>query len=276
MDRRSSDLSKSELPPSSRKLWAVIPAAGSGLRYASSLESAPGEPSGDAPAEKQFAEVAGRPVLLWSLEKVLAASSRSLALGGVVLAAPERSVDAITQLVADRPDQTEAAEIRVVSGGQTRQQSVARALACCDVEDGDLVLIHDAARPAVASRDVKAVVEVAAKSEVTGAVLGRAMTDTVKRVEDGVLGETLDRERLFRVETPQVFRAEALTAALERAASEGVDATDESTLVERYGGRVLAVEATAENPKLTLARDLERIAQLLTGSREPDQVSRRR
>ena len=240
-----------------RRLWAVIPAAGSGLRYSASLD-------GNGGARKQFAEVAGSPVLLWSLQRIAGASAPVC----VVVAVPEQEQDAVDRLVEDRIEGS--LQVRVVAGGQTRQQSVSLAVAACDADDSDLILIHDAARPAVALEDIEAVVaavvEAEPEADISGAVLGRAMTDTVKRISEGLLGATVDREQLFRVETPQVFRAGRLIRALARAESEEIRATDESTVVERDGGRILAVQASAENPKLTVAGDLARIERLLEPS----------
>jgi 2-C-methyl-D-erythritol 4-phosphate cytidylyltransferase len=218
---------------------------------------------------KQFVEINGHPVLVWSLEAI-----RSAGPVLTVIAVPRDEVATVSRLVETLPEGSArlwpsqrpagVSRLTVVVGGRTRQESVALAVAACDVEAGDLILVHDAARPAVEPQDVEAVIQAAMRDGVAGAVLGRAMTDTVKKLEGETLGETLDRERLFRIETPQVFRAEALLAALEHAAAEGASATDESTLVERSGGRVIAVEATAENPKLTVAKDLDRLRFLLT------------
>lgn len=126
--------------------------------------------------------------------------------------------------------------------------------------------VHDAARPATATADLRAVVESAARAG--GAILGRAVSDTVKKIEAWRVVATLDRRALFRAETPQVFRRATLERALERARLERFVGTDESSLVERLGDvAIAAVEASAPNPKVTLPSDLALVEWLL--SRDP-------
>ena len=97
-------------------------------------------------------------------------------------------------------------------------------------------------------------------------MLGRGASDTLKLVEQGVIVGTVDRSRVFRAETPQVFRRELLERAIEAALAVGFTATDEASLVERFPGmRVLAVEAVAPNPKLTTPADLPLVRALLEG-----------
>ena len=224
-----------------RRLLVLVPAGGAGERYGGA------EP-------KQFAEVAGRPVLCWTLERLL-----SLDPDRVIVALPAgRELPlAAWGLPADR--------VAGVVGGPTRQASVAACLAAAPAHGAsDLVAVHDGARPATARADLLAVL---AAAERTGAaVLGRRLADTVKRLADGRIVGTVDREALFRAETPQVFRRDLLAAALARAAVEGWEGTDESALVERLGGvEIAAVEAGSPNPKLTVPGDLEELARLLVG-----------
>jgi 2-C-methyl-D-erythritol 4-phosphate cytidylyltransferase len=154
------------------------------------------------------------------------------------------------------------ARLHLVAGGDSRQASVAAALAASPAAAEDLVLVHDGARPAVAVADLLAVCRAALSSD--GAVLGCGSTDTLKRLEQGGIVETIDRSRVFRAETPQVFRRALLERALTAAAESGFAGTDESSLVERIAGvRILAVEATAPNPKLTTPADLPLVRALL-------------
>lgn len=199
---------------------------------------------------KQLVELAGRPILDWSVERLAAVCAH------VVVAVPATRLEALSSHFAGW------AGVDVVAGGATRWQSVRRAFAVTSGEPGELVAVHDGARPALAREDLEAVVRAAAAS--SAAVLGRPAADTIKRVERGRVVETLDRAALFRAETPQVFSRRVLERALALAEAEGLEPTDESTLVERLGDvAITAVAARHPNPKVTDAGDLERLAPLL-------------
>lgn len=235
MDRSGSLLHARLVLPT--PVHAVVPAAGRGLRFGGSLS-------------KQFESIAGRPLLAWTVERLLAAGvdSVTVALPGDVAAAP--------------PDWLRDARVRTVSGGDSRQASVMAALAASPAEANDLVLVHDGARPALAAADLIAVCRAALAAD--GAVLGRTVSDTLKMLEKGEIVGTLDRSRLFRAETPQVFRRRLLEAAAEAALAVGFVGTDEAALVERLPGpRILAVEASQPNPKLTMPGDLPLVRALL-------------
>lgn len=223
------------------ELSAIIAAAGEGSRFGRRTP-------------KQLLEVAGRPMVEWSVERLLTVACE------VVIAVPAALLGAFETRFADRP------EVRCVAGGATRLQSVRRAFECTSGEASDLVAIHDAARPALAAEDLARVVETAA---VCGAaVLGRPVSDTIKRVSGGRIESTVDRSQLFQAETPQVFTRRLLSRALsladEASAGETIEATDESSLVEAFGDvEVAAVIAERPNPKLTFAGDLVLIEALL-------------
>ena len=153
-----------------------------------------------------------------------------------------------------------------VTGGEVRSQSVRRALAAAG--PGDTVLVHDAARPLLTPALALAVIGALERDpDAQAAIAAAPVTDTVKLVdENGVVAQTLDRERLWAVQTPQVFRRAALDRALAVAGEELARATDDAWLIERQGGRVLVVDTGAENLKVTRPLDL-RIAALLLGER---------
>jgi 2-C-methyl-D-erythritol 4-phosphate cytidylyltransferase len=168
--------------------------------------------------------------------------------------------------------------VEIVEGGATRSQSVANALAAVET---DLVAIHDAARPLVTVELIEGVLAtLLADPDAAGAIAAAPVTDTIKQsprsmhsTHPGVFNassgveKTLDRELLWAAQTPQVFRVEALRAALDAADGEAlVAATDEAMLVEREGGRVLIHPAPPENLKVTTPLDL-RLAELLLGER---------
>jgi 2-C-methyl-D-erythritol 4-phosphate cytidylyltransferase len=124
------------------------------------------------------------------------------------------------------------------------------------------VAVHDGARAAIDPVDFAATAAAAAESG--GAVLGRISTDTLKEVVGGRVLRTVDRDRLFRAETPQIFRRDLLEQALERARTERFVGTDEAALVERLGNvEIAAVEARRPNPKVTFAEDFPHLASLL-------------
>jgi 2-C-methyl-D-erythritol 4-phosphate cytidylyltransferase len=168
-------------------------------------------------------------------------------------------------------------DLGVVSGGATRAQSVANALEAVGTE---LVAIHDAARPLLTPKLVEELVaRLAAAPDAAGAIAAAPVTDTVKRaVTSGdllipemdnstlVVEGTLDRSTLWAAQTPQVFRADALRAALDVDAATRDAATDEAMLVEAAGGRVLIHPTTVENLKVTTPLDL-RVAELLLADR---------
>ncbi len=220
------------------RLVALVPAAGRGERF-----------GGEVP--KQFARIAGRPSLAWTLERLLACGVDRLV---VALPADPAATEGLVL-----PEDT---RLVVTSGGATRQESVAACLAAAPGDASDLILVHDGARPAVAVEDVAATVAAALASG--AAVLGRPVGDTLKRAGEGRVLETVERAGLFRAETPQVFRRELFERALEAARRDGFVGTDEASLVERLGGvEIRAVAAGSPNPKLTEPGDLEVLAGLL-------------
>lgn len=233
---RSGSLLAARLAPTT-PVHAVVPAAGRGLRFGGTLS-------------KQFESIAGRPLLAWTVGRLLAAGvdSVTVALPADAAAAP--------------PDWLRDSRIRTVPGGDSRQDSVTAALAASPAGQQDLVLVHDGARPALAMADLVAVCRAALTAD--GAILGRASSDTLKMLEQGEIVGTLDRSRVFRAETPQVFRRRLLETAVEAALAVGFIGTDEAALVERLpGARILAVDASQPNPKLTIPADLPFVRALL-------------
>jgi 2-C-methyl-D-erythritol 4-phosphate cytidylyltransferase len=206
-------------------VWVVVVAAGRGERYG---------------APKQYELLAGRRVLDWSL-----AAARAVAGGIVLVVAPGRE--------GDREDVD-----AVVVGGATRSASVRAGLAAVPA-DASIVVVHDAARPAANGGLFDAVVR-AVLGGADAAVPGVTVVDTVKRVgADGVVVETLDRDELVAVQTPQAFKADVLRAAH----AGGGDASDDAALVEAAGGRVVVVPGDPRNIKLTTAADRARLEDVL-------------
>ena len=142
---------------------------------------------------------------------------------------------------------------KVVVGGAERMDSVRSGLREIRPE-ADLVAIHDGARPLVTQEVLRQVIE---KAALTGAAAPAVpVTDTIKRGEEGLAVETVDRSTLFAVQTPQVFEAGLIRAALEQAARDGVSLTDDCAAVERLGMKVSLTRGSRENLKLTTPVDL--------------------
>lgn len=227
---------------------AIVPAAGEGRRYGA-----------DQP--KQFSLLVDRPLLAWTVERLVAAP----VIDRVVVAAPPGRARETQEMLAAEVGPRPGVAVVTVEGGRRRQDSVAVALAAAAAAPADWVAVHDGARPCLSAVDLEAVVQAAAESGGEGAVLGRPVSDTLKTVESGRLGATVARAALFRAETPQVFRAADLREALERAERKNLEVSDESSLFEP--GSIAAVAASHPNPKLTGPSDLPAIEALLRRSR---------
>jgi 2-C-methyl-D-erythritol 4-phosphate cytidylyltransferase len=203
----------------------IVPAGGSGERLGA-----------DRP--KAFVLLGGRPLIDWSLSALSEECDR------VVVAVPEG--------FDDGPD-------RVV-GGASRSESVRNALAVAP--EATLAVVHDAARPLVTPELVRRCIE--AVGDADGAIAAAPVTDTVKEAgEDGRVLRTLDRSRLWSIQTPQAFKADVLRRALEVSAEALAAATDDAMLVEQAGGSVVVVEAPPENIKVTTDLDLKLAEALL-------------
>jgi 2-C-methyl-D-erythritol 4-phosphate cytidylyltransferase len=141
---------------------------------------------------------------------------------------------------------------RLVSGGKERQDSIYHAL---QTVDGDgLILVHDAARPFIKKEQIHQLVETAKKTG--AAIIGVPAKDTMKKVRDGVVQETVERSSLWIVQTPQAFRFSLLIKAYQRAEADQFIGTDDASLVERLGHSVTIVEGDYDNIKLTTPEDL--------------------
>jgi 2-C-methyl-D-erythritol 4-phosphate cytidylyltransferase len=226
---------------------AMIVAAGRGQRLGADLP-------------KALVPLAGRPLVSWSIDALREVPE----IDRIVVALPTRSAHGALEFGAAGPT---APEVIAVEGGATRSESVRAALAAAG--SGDPVLVHDAARPLVTAELVRrtlAALAAGSRPRVDAAIAAAPVRDTVKRANDGVVIETLDRSNLWAVQTPQVFRREALERALDVATDVLARATDDAWLVERSGGRVAVVPADPENLKVTTELDLQ-LAELLLARR---------
>jgi len=177
-----------------------------------------------------------------------------------------RQVAAIDQIIVALPEGFEAPQGTVgVSGGSVRSQSVLNALAAAD-PSSSVVVVHDAARPLVSAALIEECIAALDQDGSWDAAIAAAPAkDTIKRSLDGVgVLETPIRSELWAVQTPQVFRREALESALGRSEAELAAASDDAMLVEADGGRVRLVHCASENFKVTTAADLALAEKLLS------------
>jgi 2-C-methyl-D-erythritol 4-phosphate cytidylyltransferase len=215
--------------------WAVIPAAGSGMRMGSSIP-------------KQYLSLAGRTVI----ERVVDVLLAEPAIAGVTVA-----------VAADDPYWNRwlpgswQKPVRIASGGETRAHTVLNALLTLDeeLEAQDWVLVHDAARPCLHPRDIAKLLHDVGDDPV-GGILATPVADTLKRVDEGMVIDTPDRSDLWRAFTPQMFRYQLLKEALQAALSVNEPPSDEAGALERLRKPVKVVEGRSDNIKITRPDDI--------------------
>ena len=230
------------MPSIDAALWCVVPAAGRGSRF-----------GGGVP--KQYLPLAGKPLLLHTLER---------------LAAHPRIAGLMVALAAHDPHWPDLSSLRgkpVLSclGGGERADSVLAGLrALVDkVEKDNFILVHDAARPCVREDDITRLIELGIAAG--GALLAAPLRDTLKRADaDSRAVATEPREARWRALTPQLFRHGELVAALESAGAAGIAVTDEAMAMERKGFKPLLVEGAESNIKVTTPADMM-LAEFLLG-----------
>ncbi len=242
----------------SRRVFAVVPAAGRGARFDPASKGSP----------KQYAPLLGATVIGWSLRALLREPRIEKVV--VVVAADDAHWPALSGVIGASSG-VEGARSKLLSavGGASRQDSVLSGLRTLRTEalPDDWVLVHDAARPCLEEADVRALID-ALDRGAAGAVLAAPIVDTVKRESGGVVSETVDRTGLWRALTPQVFALGELEHALEDAARLGLTVTDEAQAMERLGGRPRLVQGSPFNIKVTRAEDLAVASQILRATRE--------
>jgi 2-C-methyl-D-erythritol 4-phosphate cytidylyltransferase len=223
------------------KVVAIVPAAGLGTRMGAELP-------------KQFLELDGVPLIIFTLRRLAACAGITDFLISTRVEDVVSLQDMVAKACLGRP-------ARVLHGGDTRQQSVANALAQVDAAT-EIVLVHDAVRPFVTRNQVeRIIVEARARGAV---ILGLPAIDTVKEVKRASLPEdvalisaTVPRERIVLAQTPQAFSYALLRDAFRKAQQDGVTASDEAALVERLGHDVYVVLGSERNIKITRPADME-------------------
>ncbi|HUI50483.1 MAG TPA: 2-C-methyl-D-erythritol 4-phosphate cytidylyltransferase [Terriglobales bacterium] len=223
------------------QIIAILPAAGLGTRMG-------------AETPKQFLELDGVPIVILSLRRIAACPQVSQ----IIVATRQEGIEKLESRIRHENFRQ---PVRVIKGGDSRQESVAQALKLIP-NDVELVLVHDAVRPFVASEHITRVIEEARLCK--AAIVGIPAMDTVKEVKRGSLPEdvalitnTVPRERIVLAQTPQVFATALLKEAFARAEADGVNASDEAGLVERLGHDVHVVQGSERNIKITRPADMD-------------------
>jgi 2-C-methyl-D-erythritol 4-phosphate cytidylyltransferase len=223
------------------RIAAILPAAGMGTRMG-------------AETPKQFLELNGTPIVMLSLRRIAACPQVT----DIIVAT---RADEVARLEERIKQEKFKQPVRVVKGGDSRQDSVASALREVP-DDTEIVLVHDAVRPFVTVEQIARVIEEARHCQ--AAILGIPAMDTVKEVKRASLPEdvalivgTVPRERVVLAQTPQAFATRLLKEAFARAQADGVNASDEAGLVERIGHDVHVVLGSERNMKITKPSDME-------------------
>ena len=216
-------------------VWAIIPAAGTGLRMHSEIP-------------KQYLSFQGKTVIEHCLDRLLSHTEIDGAV--VVLSEADRHWETIAY-AAEKP-------LFTTTGGQQRHDSVYSGLTTLQYRFGNdaIALVHDAVRPLVSHRDLSNVIE-AARQHTAGAILAAPVTDTLKRQGDNMeIAATLSRDGLWRALTPQVFHLQPLLNALKQVIDKNLSITDDAEAVELMGHEPRLVAGEADNIKITAPGDL--------------------
>ncbi len=224
------------MPRSRPKVFAVIPAAGSGTRLGGKVK-------------KQFLPLKGKPIIIHTLQRF----EHCPDVDEIVVAVPESDVVEIEELLSKYRIHKVS---KAISGGLKRQDSVFNALRLITPGDSDIILVHDAVRPFIDSKKISQVIK--ACKEFDAAVVAVQPKDTIRRsTGGGFFDQTVDRTALWLVQTPQAFKAKLLIRAFDKARKDKFYSTDEAALVERLGTKARIVEGSYDNIKITTQEDLE-------------------
>lgn len=224
------------------KVIVILPAAGLGTRMGR------GVPEKDGTSRKQFMLLDGSPILLHTIRKFVSSAWVS----EIVVALRGEDIAWVTDLLKQ---ENFSKPVRLVEGGDSRQQSVQNAITTLSPET-ELVAVHDAVRPFIEHDILDKVFSEAA--ETGAAIVGIVPVDTVKQVHRNKVRATIPRERLILTQTPQVFHYDLLRKAFDNAREDGFIGTDESSLVERLDQvEVSVVPGSDRNIKITKPSDMD-------------------
>jgi 2-C-methyl-D-erythritol 4-phosphate cytidylyltransferase len=235
---------------------AVVPAAGIGARFAASDHNLPKKPDSSHGASerenvsKQFLDLLGVPLYIWSIQKLCQCAE----IESVSLVLSQPSMGLAANQLKRYLTTAEIKKIELTVGGASRQESVFKGLLNLVARNPRIVLVHDAVRPFLTSALIQSSIEAAAE---TGAcTIASAVTDTVKKVKDGTIRETIDRSELYLIQTPQAARFDWLLDAHKAAQKHGLSTTDDAAILEAIGHQVQIVQGQPYNIKVTTAADL--------------------
>lgn len=215
------------------KIVAIIPAAGLGKRFGGGTN-------------KPFADLGGKPLIIWTLEGLGAVSEIKEIIPVIKETEMEYGVEIFERYGIPKVK-------RIAPGGKERQDSVFHGLNLID-DRKCLVMVHDGVRPLIEPHIISSAVR--QLKDCDGVVVGVPVKDTIKEVGEGYIKRTLKRDTLWSIQTPQIFPFRTIYASYEKALKEAFYSTDDSALVERYGGRIKVVMGSYTNIKITTPEDL--------------------
>ncbi len=218
------------------KVFAIIPAAGSGTRIGGDIK-------------KQFLPLNGKPIIVHTIQRF----EHCPDVDEVALAIPESAMSEMEAVVKHYRLHKVS---KMVMGGAKRQDSVRNVFDRLTIKESDIILVHDGVRPFIETKRISHLIRIC--KEYGTAVLAVQPKDTIRRsIGGGFFDQTLDRTALWLIQTPQAFRAKLLMKAFEKAKKDKFYSTDEAALVEQLGVKVRIVEGSYDNIKITTPEDLE-------------------
>jgi len=214
------------------KTFAIIPSAGVGKRFNSRLP-------------KQFMKINGIEILVHTLLKFQKARN----VDEIIIASHKNFIDKTERLVR----RYNISKVKnIVVGGKERQDSVYEALKSIKASSNDLICVHDAVRPLISSKEIDELIDFARKKK--SVIAAKKAIDTIK-TGNKIVETTLDRNRIWLVQTPQIFTYQILKKAFDKAFEENFYGTDEASLVEKLGVQIYFYQIKSENRKITLQED---------------------
>ncbi|MFN4110744.1 MAG: 2-C-methyl-D-erythritol 4-phosphate cytidylyltransferase [Ignavibacteria bacterium] len=214
------------------KTFAIIPSAGVGKRFNSRVP-------------KQFMKINGIEILVHTLLKF----QRARNVDEIIIASHKNFIDKTQRLVK----KYNISKVKnIVIGGKERQDSVYEALKSIRADSNDLICVHDAVRPLISSKEIDDLIKFARKKK--SIIAAKKAIDTIK-TGNKVVETTLDRNRIWHVQTPQIFTYQILKEAFDKAFEENFYGTDEASLVEKLGVQIYFYQIKSENRKITLQED---------------------
>jgi 2-C-methyl-D-erythritol 4-phosphate cytidylyltransferase len=216
--------------------YVIIPASGSGKRF-----------TGKTP--KQFVKIAGKELIAHTLEKFNSIKG----IDSIVISAQKIFFDSLIKIIFDNNIKKVT---KIVEGGEKRMDSVYNALMNLNCRKNDFIMIHDAVRPFVGADLIQRLISETDKFK--SVIPGLLMSDTVKRTDKNLIVQnTVPRENLYRIQTPQIFRYDILVKSFEKAYRDNYIGTDEAAIVEYAGYKIKLIEGEDTNIKVTVKEDLK-------------------